>query len=123
MSEYIKKSDVIEAMEENSVMLKVFGANRKMIDGIMLCQDIADMEIVDIEDDDWIPVEKSLPEEKENPVTMDFYEYEVTFRSDNICDIRHYKFGRGHWWHGGAIVDKYVVAWRKLPKPYREKDE
>lgn len=70
-------------------------------------------------DDDWIPVEKALPEEKENPVTMDFYEYEVTFRSENVCDIRYYKFGKGHWWHGCTIVDEYVVAWRKLPEPHR----
>lgn len=73
-------------------------------------------------DDDWIPVEQEIPEEKENPVTMDFYEYEVTFQSENVCDIRHYKFGRGHWWHGGAIVDEYVVAWRNLPEPYKRKE-
>lgn len=73
-------------------------------------------------DNDWIPVEQELPEEKENPVTMDFYEYEVTFQSENVCDIRHYKFGRGHWWHGGAIVDEYVVAWRNLPEPYKRKE-
>lgn len=72
-----------------------------------------------ISDEGWIPVEKALPEEKVNPITRDFYEYEVTFRSDKIRDIRHYKFGKGHWWHGGRIVDEYVVAWREMPEPYK----
>ena len=68
----------------------------------------------------WIPCEEYLPEEKVNPLTLDFFEYEVTFESENARDIRHYKFGRGHWWHGGGIVDGYVVAWRPLPEPYRK---
>jgi len=79
-------------------------------------------------DDDWIPVhwteggwssDDVLPKEKENEITHDFCEYEVTFQSDNILDIRHYKFGRGHFWHGPQIVDKYIIAWRKCPEPYK----
>ena len=75
-----------------------------------------------MEDDGWIPVEEGVPNEGENPITRDFYEYEVTFQSDNVCDIRHYKYGRGHWWHGGTIVDEYVTAWRPKPKPYQLKE-
>lgn len=70
--------------------------------------------------DNWIPVEECLPEEKTNPVTQDFYDYQVTAKFQDIEDIRHYKFGNGHWWHGPGIVDQYVVAWRPLPDPYRK---
>lgn len=59
----------------------------------------------------WIPCSERLPEEKINPVTNDFYEYQVTFKSDKVTDVRHYKFGRGHWWNCGQNVDKYVTAW------------
>lgn len=71
------------------------------------------------DNDGWIPVEVRLPEEKENPVTQDFYEYQVTAKFGNVKDVRHYKYGNGHWWHGPGIVDKYVIAWRPLPEPYR----
>jgi len=67
---------------------------------------------------EWIPCSERLPEEKENPVTRDFYEYQVTFKSNDVTDIRHYKFGRGHWWNGGGIMDRYVIAWQPLPEPY-----
>lgn len=73
--------------------------------------------------DGWIPMEKYLPEERINPITNDFYEYQVTAKFGEIIDIRHYKFGRGHWWHGPAIVDKYVIAWQPLPEPYELKEE
>lgn len=69
--------------------------------------------------DGWVPVEERLPEEKVNPVSIDFYEYQVTAKFGNIKDVRHYKYGNGHWWHGPGIVDEYVIAWRPLPEPYR----
>ncbi len=67
---------------------------------------------------EWIPCSERLPEEKTNPVTSDFYEYQVTFKSDDVTDIRHYKFGRGHWWNGGGVIDDHVIAWQPLPEPY-----
>ena len=66
----------------------------------------------------WIPCSERLPEEKINPVTNDFYEYQVTFKSDKVTDVRHYKFGRGHWWNCGQNMDKYVTAWQPLPEEY-----
>lgn len=68
---------------------------------------------------DWIPCSVRLPEERINPVTNDFYEYQVTYRSDDVTDIRHYKFGRGHWWNGPGTMDKCVTAWKPLPEPYK----
>ena len=70
--------------------------------------------------DRWVPVEKYLPEERINPMTNDFYEYQVTAKFGEYIDVRRYKFDRGHWWHGPAIVDKYVIAWRPFPEPYQK---
>lgn len=72
---------------------------------------------------DWIPVEEQLPKGRINPMTDDFYEYQVTAKFGEYIDVRHYKFGRGHWWHGPAIVDKYVIAWQPLPEPYNPRKE
>ena len=69
--------------------------------------------------DGWIPVEERLPEEKINPASQDFCEYQVTAKFGNVKDVRHYKYGNGHWWHGPGIVDEYVIAWRENPEPYR----
>lgn len=69
---------------------------------------------------DWTPCSERLPEEKINPVTKDFYEYQVTFQSEDVTDVRHYKFGNSHWWNGPGIMDEYVIAWREPLEPYRE---
>ena len=68
----------------------------------------------------WIPCSERLPEEKTNPITNDFYEYQVTFQSEDMADIRHYKFGRRHWWNGPGIMDEYVTAWREPLEAYQE---
>lgn len=69
--------------------------------------------------DGWIPAEERLPEGEVNPVSQDFYEYQVTAEFGNVKDVRHYKYGKGHWWHGPGIVDQYVIAWKERPEPYR----
>lgn len=71
---------------------------------------------------DWIPCSKRLPEEKINPITQDFYEYQCTFKNKDVYDVRTYKFGKSHWWHGLSIMDNYVIAWRESPEPYKTKD-
>lgn len=68
----------------------------------------------------WIPCGVRLPQEKENPITMDYYEYHVTFECDGMRDVRHYKFGKGHWWNGSENMDRYVTAWRERPEPYKK---
>lgn len=67
----------------------------------------------------WIACGDRLPEEKINPVTKDFYEYQTTFQSEDVMDVRHYKFGNGHWWNGPSIMDEHVTAWRLPIEPYR----
>ena len=70
--------------------------------------------------DGWIPVEERLPEEKVNPISRDYYEYQVTAKFGNTKDVRYYRYGNGHWWNGPGIVDKYVIAWRGNPEPYSQ---
>lgn len=89
---------------------------------IDLCTNIINAHIKHM-NDGWIPVDKKLPEEQINHITNDFYEYQVTAKFGECVDIRHYKFGRGHWWHGSSIVDKYVIAWRPIPDPYNPRKE
>ena len=70
--------------------------------------------------DGWVSVEERMPEEKINPISRDFYEYQVTAKFGNAKDVRYYRYGNGHWWNGPGIVDKYVIAWRENPEPYRQ---
>lgn len=69
----------------------------------------------------WIPCSKQMPEEKINQNTQDF---EFVLCSTTFGDVRPYKFGKpigwekAHFWHGGGVIDKYVVAWMPLPKPW-----
>ena len=52
MAEYVKKSDVIKIMEDNSCIMEVFGVKKKMIDGFAMCCDFADLKIVEIDDEE-----------------------------------------------------------------------
>lgn len=72
---------------------------------------------------EWIPVTERLPEEKINPITVDYFEYQCTVRFGNLYDVRSYKYGKGHWRLGATIVDDYVIAWRELPEPYKAESE
>ena len=52
MAEYVKKSDVIKIMEDNSFTIEVFGIKMKMIDGFAMRCDFADLKIVEIDDEE-----------------------------------------------------------------------
>lgn len=54
MTEYVKRSDVIKIMEDNSYVMEVFGVKKKMIDGFAMCCDFADLKIVEIDDEEEI---------------------------------------------------------------------
>lgn len=75
---------------------------------------------------EWIPVCERLPEEKTNPITHDFEEVLCTTVWGNV---RHYRYGtrighdKAHFWYGGEIKDKEVIAWMPLPEPYRKEGE
>jgi hypothetical protein len=53
MAEYVKKSDVIKIMENNSHMIEVFGVKKKIIDGFAMGCDFEDLETVDIDENEW----------------------------------------------------------------------
>lgn len=54
-------------------------------------------ELKNKKNDGWIPVEEQLLEEKVNPASQDFYEYQVIVQFGNVKDVRHYKCENGHW--------------------------
>lgn len=65
----------------------------------------------------WTYIEEALPKTIINQHTHDYQEYNCLCDfGDNGIDVRTYKFGNGHFWHGGGIVDKYVTAWQPLPE-------
>lgn len=65
----------------------------------------------------WTYIEEALPETIINEHTHDYQEYNCLCDfGDNGFDVRTYKFGNGHFWNGGGIVDKYVTAWQPLPE-------
>ena len=47
MSDLISREAVIKAMENNSFMVEAFGTKRKMIDGMMMCVEIAELPTVE----------------------------------------------------------------------------
>ena len=75
----------------------------------------------------WIPVTERLPEEKISPMTMDYTEYPCVFDGRaGQREVRYYKFGKGHFWHGSGCIDEYVTHWAEpmpLPEPPKEKEE
>lgn len=68
---------------------------------------------------EWIPVSEGLPDEKIDPITSDYYTYPVTVKFKDIITVRYYKFGKGHWWHYGENMDKYVIAWMPVFEPWK----
>ena len=65
----------------------------------------------------WTYIEEEIPETIINKHTHDFQEYNCLCDFDEYgFDVRTYKFGNGHFWNGGGIVDKYVIAWKPLPE-------
>ena len=58
-----------------------------------------------------------MPEEKINPNTLDF---EYVLCATTFGDVRAYKFGREHFYHGLGIVDEYVTHWMPLPESPKE---
>lgn len=110
------KSDVIEHVPEYAEAMKMAVSTLKEIQQYRGIGTVEDRRKAI---DGWIPVEERLPQEKVNPVSQDFCEYQVTARFEGLLDVRHYKYGRGHWWNGPGIVDQYVVAWRENPAPYK----
>lgn len=73
-----------------------------------------------LQENEWIPVERRLPDTEINPLTHDYNGYLCTVRFGDDYDLRFYKFGNGHFWNGGEIMDEYVVAWKPRPDLYKQ---
>ena len=75
MAEYVKKSDVIKIMENNSYMIEVFGVKKKMIDGFAMGCDFADLKIVEIDDEEEI----NMKPEEEKDILSDMRDQHLCF--------------------------------------------
>ena len=80
MAEYVKKSDVIKIMENNSYMIEVFGVKKKMIDGFAMGCDFADLKIVEIDDEEEINMK---PEEAKDILS--------DMRDQHLCFLESYE--------------------------------
>lgn len=69
----------------------------------------------------WVSVKDKLPEEKTNPLTLDYEEVVCAVNFSIGRDVRVYKFGEGHFWHGPEIMDQYITHW--MPKPELPREE
>ena len=75
MAEYVKKSDVIKIMENNSYMIEVFGVKKKMIDGFAMGCDFADLKIVEIDDEE----ETNMKPEEAKDILSDMRDQHLCF--------------------------------------------
>ena len=66
---------------------------------------------------EWVSIEDRRPEEKMNPITIDYAEVicAVDFGRGAGRDVRCYKFGHGHFWGDGKIMDDEITHWMYLP--------
>lgn len=114
----VKRSELIEHFQN---YIPIWGAIYKDV----VLDIIRDFPAADVEPKrKWIPVTERLPEEKISPMTMDYTEYPCVF--DNKAgqsEVRYYKFGNGHFWHGSGCIDEYVTHWAEpmsLPELSKE---
>ena len=120
-----KEINAIKDIEEENERCNTVceGCCSDIEDGECNCRDALIIRIIEKMaermNDDWIPVEERLPEERIDPITNDFYDYQVTVKFGEDMYIRHCKFGRGHWYYGATNVVKYVIAWLPRPEPYQ----
>lgn len=64
----------LEILEE--IDAKIAGSMGRKGEGLLEAEDIIRRHM----NDGWIPVDEQMPEEKINPITSDYYEYQVTAR-------------------------------------------
>jgi len=135
--DYIKRSDALKAILGVSIydtIEELEGARtiaeNTWADGLWDAYKIIEEEVdaADVEPKQrWIPVTEGLPEEKISPMTMDYTEYPCVFDGRaGQREVRYYKFGKGHFWHGSGCIDEYVTHWAEpmpLPEPPKEADD
>lgn len=124
-NDYIKRSDALFELYRNASAKDPMLMIAYRVD---LCERIEKIPAADVEPKQrWIPVTERLPEEKISPMTMDYTEYPCVFDGrDGRREVRYYKFGKGHFWHGSGCIDEYVTHWAEpmpLPKPPNETEE
>lgn len=123
--DYIKRSDAISAFCGNCEATEIC---RQLGEPCEEVKRIKAIPAADVEQKQrWISVTERLPEEKISPMTMDYTEYPCVFDGrDGQREVRYYKFGKGHFWHGPGCIDEYVTHWAEpmpLPEPPKGEDD
>ena len=118
----LKEQQPCEDAISRADVKKYLSAPNENGDRVIYESDLDLLQPVQLKTERWIPVSERLPEEKINPITENFYEYQCTMKIGDFYDVRSFKFGRGHWWHGGGLVDEYVIAWMPLLEPYEPQE-
>lgn len=119
--DYIPRSDTVFAVQKRIEQIGM--GNNPYVCSIR--QAVRDVPAADVEPKrKWISVMERLPEEKISPMTMDYTEYPCVFDDrSGQREVRYYKFGKGHFWHGPGCIDEYVTHWAEpmpLPEPSKE---
>lgn len=122
-NEYVKREDIFPAVTEIAKEI-VFGNQ----DDDKVVDIINSIPAADVEPKrKWVPVTERLPEEKISPMTMDYTEYPCVFDGRaGQREVRYYKFGKGHFWHGSGCIDEYVTHWAEpmlLPEPPKGEED
>lgn len=68
-----------------------------------------------LEDPPWVSIKDGLPEVRINPLTLDFCEVMCAVDFSFGREVRIYKFGEGHFWHGAEVMDRYITHWMYMP--------
>ena len=74
----------------------------------------------------WVRINERLPHERISKLTQNFCEYPCIYRAKNTGEreVRYYKYGSGHFWHGSQIMDEHIIAWSEpMPLPEQPKED
>ena len=136
MEEWIKKSDAIEAIKDNSFAL---GDDYMEINGYGAIDDIRALPSADRPRGGWIPCNERLPSEEERKKWIDnnldgignLYPCLVTRYSsinpdrtkNNPYVAKHYFDGEDFVNCGEEVCSEYILAWMPLPEPWKGADD
>ena len=69
---------------------------------------------------EWIPTDEKLPRNTNSENADDIKQYMISYRREGKVEVHIAFFTDGKWfWHIGNPVGYDVIAWAKIPEPYK----